>query len=256
MQTLSYSLWQERVGQTGWMKKEKGRKWERGPEMEWYKERKTCFLMSNATTANKQSKVNEMRLTEECFSVLFAQVVIARYCVECYWQGLAVTTEHLFCCIMHLKHNLLACLYNCVYAWCWLYSCDNTICQVNATEHKEPRPQTRVFFSGIVPVLNPHMPAPTVRKRWGQMSKILHCTLFKAKKFAVESDVNLRQHGLNVLHVFKKVLKSSMSPNAVRHVRHTTKTTTNIIKCTLSQPINKHITGTHTRFVHIHVCSL
>lgn len=78
------------------------------------------------------------------------------------------------------------------------------------------------------------------------MSKILHCTLFKAKKFAVESDVNLRQHGLNVLHVFKKVLKSSMSPNAVRHVRHTT-ATTNIIKCTLSQPINRNTTGIHTQ---------
>lgn len=116
MQTLSYSLWQEIVGQTGWMKKEKGRKWKRGPEMEWYRERKTCFLMSNATTAYKQNKVNEMRLTEERFSVLFAQVVIARYCVECYWQGLAISTEHLFCCIMHLKHSLLACLYNCVYA--------------------------------------------------------------------------------------------------------------------------------------------
>lgn len=82
-----------------------------------------------------------------------------------------------------------------------------------------------------------------------QMSKILHCTLFKAKKFAVESDVNLRQHGLNVLHVFKKVLKSSMSYNATCHVKHTTTTTTtttNKIECTLSQPINKNTTGIHT----------
>lgn len=36
----------------------------------------------------------------------------------------------------------------------------------------------------------------------GQMNKILHCTLFKANTLAVESNVNLRQHGLNVLHVF------------------------------------------------------
>lgn len=41
----------------------------------------------------------------------------------------------------------------------------------------------------------------------GQTSRILHCTLFKAKTFAVESDVNVRQHGLNGLHVFKKRTK-------------------------------------------------
>lgn len=89
----------------------------------------------------------------------------------------------------------------------------------------------------------------------GQMSKILHCTSFKAKKFAVESDVNLRQHGLNVLHVFKKVLKSSYVTQCNLSCDHTT--TTNKIECTRSQPININTTGICTqRFVHMHVCSM
>lgn len=61
------------------------------------------------------------------------------------------------------------------------------------------------FFSlssGIVPTPKPTHTSTNSLEESGQMSKLLHCTSFKAKKFAVESDVNLRQHGLNVLHVF------------------------------------------------------
>lgn len=43
--------------------------------------------------------------------------------------------------------------------------------------------------------------------------------------------------------LLKKVLKP-MSSNANHHVKHTT---TNTIKCTLSQPINKNTTGIHTQ---------
>ena len=64
-----------------------------------------------------------------------------------------------------------------------------------------------VFFCGIVPCPKPTRASTNSLEETGQMSKILHCTLFKAKKFAVESDVNLRQHGLNVLHVLKKKKK-------------------------------------------------
>lgn len=77
------------------------------------------------------------------------------------------------------------------------------ICQINATEHKKLH---AFFFYLSCP--KPTRASTNSLEESGQMSKILHCTLFKAKKFAVESDVNLRQHGLNVLHVlfffFKK----------------------------------------------------
>lgn len=98
-------LWQERRGKTRRLKKEKGRMWKGA--LRW-----SVFFSLNATTATTQN--NEIRLTEERFWVPFAQVYCT-YNLLC-WVLLTrvgfidvlctfIVTEHLFCCIMHLKHN-------------------------------------------------------------------------------------------------------------------------------------------------------
>lgn len=73
--------------------------------------------------------------------------------------------------------------------------------QVNSTEHA-PKASDLGLLLWYHSCPKPTYASTNSLEESGQMSKILHCTLFKAKKFAVKSDVNLRQHGLNVLHVF------------------------------------------------------
>lgn len=130
--------------------------------MEWYIERKR-FPNAECYNCLLTQWVNEMT-----FLVLFAQVVIAHYCVEYYWRALLMfsiypSTEHLPCCIMHLKHNQFDWLQpthrlNCVHVYCYS-SIHNTFLQ------------TPVFSCGLSPVLNPHVPAPTVWKSWDKWAK-------------------------------------------------------------------------------------
>ncbi len=73
------------------------------------------------------------------------------------------------------------------------------ICQVDATEHaaEASDPGLLLWYRSCP---KPTHASTNSLEESGQISKILHCTCFKAKEFAVRSDVNLRQHGLNVLH--------------------------------------------------------
>lgn len=112
--------------------------------------------------------------------------------------------------------------------------------------------------SSVFPLLNPHVPTPTVRKSRDNKkkgAKILHCTWFKAKKVCSGKRCKLKAAWIEYLARFLsffclfvlKVLKSNMSHGAA--LTSTTRRKKKNRRA-LFQPVNKRF------FVHVHVCSI